>query len=142
MSAKKGNRQLAMDSLKAVAKKVRNGVYFVKRGAIVWGEFAFDKHARAISIQMDERDFMKATNRAECALEFAAAIPGTDEIPEIDDGLMEEFADDAEAILKACLADSDSVGNFILGFAPGKMAEFHDVDIRVQGLIVKFTIDF
>lgn len=138
----KSNQTLALESLKAIATKARNGSYFVKRGAIVWEEFPFEKFKRAISIQVDERDFMRPTNKAECALEFAAAIPGTDQHPGIDDGLMDEFLEDAEAIFRAWRQAMDSIGTFVLGFTPGKITEFHDVDYRVQGMTAKFTAEF
>lgn len=141
MTIQKSNLRLAMESLIGISRKARNGAYFVKRGAIVWEEFQFDRHPRAISIQVDERDFLRQTCRADCAIEFAAAIPGTAEIPEIDDGLMDEFTEDVEAIVRAWRAAADSVGSFVIGFTPGKITEFHDVDYRVQGVTAKFSID-
>lgn len=147
MSVKKSNFRLVMEALKAIAKKGAAGAYFVKRGAIVWEEFPFPKYPRAVSIQVDRRDFMKAENRADCAIEVAALIPGSDEVPEIDDGLMDEFTDLAEFIIGTLKRDlnpdnSDSIGAFAFGVFVGDITEFHDVDFRVQGITAKFSIAY
>lgn len=138
--SQKSNRRLAFDELKAIAKKSRNGSYFVKRGPIEWTSFEWGTLKRAISIQIDERDFMRSTNKLECALEFAAPVP-EDADPGIDDGILDEFDEDLEAIMKAWIAAIDAIGNFVLGFTPGKISEFHDMDFRVQGMTAKFTIE-
>ncbi len=142
MSTPKSNRRLAFDKLKELCRQARNGSYFAKRGVIVWVFFPWENYKRAISIQIDESDFMRSTNRADCAIEIAAKIPGEDELPEIDDALMDEFHEDLESILRAWLRASDEVGNFVAGFVPGKITEFHDIEERVQGITAKFTVEF
>lgn len=138
--SKPSNRRLALQKLKEIAKKARNGRYLVKRGAMAWMEFPFAKYKYALSIQVDSRDWLAEQISADCALEFAAAIPGSEDLPEIDDELMDEFGDDADAIILEWLRWADDLGNVVAGFSAGKVTEFHDTDIRVQGLTAKFTI--
>lgn len=137
-----------MAELKRLAGVARNGRYFVKRGAINWAAFDFEKHGPAIAVMMDDTTLLRPDgnefNRANLALEVFAPMPdGSD--PGIDDGLLDELLEDAESIIcdvnKATTSDGQPLAfDIVTGSASAK--ESSDVDQRVQGVVCQFTIRY
>lgn len=141
--SQKSARRVALEAFKAAAKKVRNGAYFVKRGPINWAVFPFPKHPRAIAITIDTQDFLphNGIHNAEVAIEMAAAMPGDDEEPGIDDGLMDDLTEDAEEIVRQLLTKQDALGDAVALKVVGRsIDEFHDSELRVQGVIVHLSV--
>jgi len=134
-----------METFKTLAKEVRSGAYFAKRGAIVWAEFPWDQCGkdRAISIQVDEGSLLRNdTQMLPCAvtMEMAAPMPDPAEIAEIDSDLEDEMIEDARWILSTILARTDDGGDPVV-FKVDRDApfvEFHDASLKVQGLVVYF----
>lgn len=143
MSATPSGRRIFLDALKVACKKVRNGKYFVKRGVIPWAGFPFDRYERAISIQMDESDINKEALEAKGVLDFGTVMHDDPQLPSIDDGLMDEFFDDAVAIYEAvAAANPDGAGQPFRYLHFGKVAEQSDTDLKFQGILVPFTVGY
>jgi hypothetical protein len=138
-------RAVAMEKIRDLASKVRNGSYFVKRGPIDWAAFPFSDYPRAIAIMIDSATFVKMSgqNEAQVALEMFLAVPESSARPQIDDGLMDELIADAESIVLELMRAKDSADFpvvFRLSQETASFVEAHDMDMGVQGIIVNFTI--
>lgn len=142
-------RRLLLETLKASAKKVRNGRYFVKRGAINWTAFDFDKHRFAISIQMDDFGFIRVNGIKEATISmevFARMREQKEvEIPEIDDAITDEMVEDVERIIAELRQAADPQGDAValrIDANSANIIEAHDVALRVQGVVTTFTVNF
>lgn len=139
----KSPRHVLLETIKTAAKKVRNGAYFVKRGPIDFIAFPFAKYPRAIAVSVDSQTFLPPNGLydAELSLTFAAEIPENPEDPGIDDGLMDQFTDDAEVIAHSLPSSVDIQGDAVALKVVGRsVEEFHDLDMRVQGVIVHLNV--
>lgn len=140
-------RKVALDTVKALAKKVRSGAYFVKRGAINWTTWDFEKHPRAISIQLDRVTLFKVNgmNDGVITLEMFSRMSSKEVPPEIDDGVMDELLEDAEAIFLGLMSAEDKQGDSVvtkLEQDSTEVVESHDTSLRVQGIVVTVPVTF
>lgn len=138
-------RKVTMDRLRALCEEVRGGVYFVKRGPIDWSSHNYDENQRAISILLDDHSFLKDINDASISLEFGGQMLRPDERPDMDDGLLDEMIDDAEWIIRSLIGSTNSQGDNIILQAKikdARIVEFHDAQLRVQGIVAFFEVNF
>lgn len=138
-------RRVVMDTLRRLCEEVRGGVYFVKRGPIDWATFPFDSHPRAISILADDLSLFKELNEASLTLEIAAQIRTQGEDPGLDDGLMDEFIDDAEWVVRSLIGKDNASGDAVVlktDLEDSRAIEFHDPQLKVQGIIVNFDVSY
>jgi len=143
MSTAISGRRLFLNALKDACQKVRGGKYFVKRGVIPWAGFPFESFSRAISIQLDTSDINKEALEGSGVLDFGTSLPGDDRYPSIDDGVMDEFYEDAVAIYEAVAASNpDGAGQPFRYLHFGKVAEQSDTDLKFQGILVPFTVGY
>ena len=141
-------RKVALDKVKELAKKVRSGGYFVKRGAINWTTWDFSKHPRAISIQLDRVSLFKVNgmNEGTITLEMFARMSSPKEVlPEIEDEVMDELLEDAEEIFLGLMSAEDKQGDSVvtkLEQDSTEVVESHDTSLRVQGIVVTVPVAF
>lgn len=140
-------RRNALKKLKELWKGARNGVYFVKRGAVNWGTFDFDAKPRAVAILVDRGSFLRINgiNYADVAFEICAQMRATPGEPEIDDELLDELIDDAERVIYDLQESKDKEDNPVVlkvSKDTAEYEEFHDVEKKIQGIIVKVSIEF
>lgn len=143
-------RRVFCERWKEIAVQLRNGSYFVKRGAINWTTFPFDTYERAIAIMLDDGQLLR-TQRSHgmkptrCSMEIFCRLPSDQEVPEIDDGLMDELLDDAESVVRDLLRSKDSSGDpvvFRIDENTARFVEAHDVQVKVQGVVVMFNLEY
>jgi len=146
----KSARRVMCDRWKELAKEMRNGTYFVKRGAINWTTFSFEDHGAGIALMVDDGELLrtqrnKGMKPARCSMEITHRLPGEQESPEIDDGLMDELLDDAEwlitELMKSRTAGDDPVV-FRIDENSVRFVEFHDIEVKVQGIVVTFNLEY
>jgi len=140
-------RKVALDKTKEIAKVVRSGAYFVKRGAINWTTWGWDKYPRAISIQLDDTTLFQINgiNEGTLTLEMFARMKTSKEVPEIEDAIMDELLQDAEEILVGLMDAKDSSGNAVilkLDENTARAVESHDTTLRVQGIVVTVSVSY
>lgn len=141
----KSPRRNLTDSLRRHAEAVRGGRYFVKRGQINWMEFDFTIAERAFAIMVDETTlFRDADNDATITLELATRIPNPDEHPDLDDGVLDEFLDDAVYVIRSMSQDVDPEGDFVgdAMLRTVRALEFYDPEFRLQGITVSFQVKY
>jgi len=134
-----------MDTFLELAKSVRSGAYFAKRGAIIWVAHPWEASGkdRAISIQVDEGSLLPnemGMRQTAVTMEIAAPMPHPEEIAAIDSALEDEMITDAVWILEAILRRQDDQGDPVV-FKVDRDApfvEWHDAELKVQGLVVYF----
>lgn len=119
---------------------------FVHRGPINWPAFDFAQFPRAVAILVDDCRLFRSRGwiQATVSIEMLAALP-TQSGSAIDDGLMDEFYEDAINVLNKLAASVDESGNPIIGrlhFDTGVAIETHDATKGVQGLVVSIGVDF
>lgn len=140
-------RKVVADTLKVLCKRQRGRRYFVKRGVIEWATFDFGAHPRAIGIMFDEIEILRESGMydAQVTLEMGVALPSAQEPVEVDDGLLDELIEDAEEILKALQQAANGSTEpviFKLATQTARVREWHDVDLRVQGVVASVTIGY
>ena len=127
-----------MDSVRDLWSTVRGGTYYTRRGPIWWAGFPFDAYPRACSIQVSEEAPFAQINTAQIVFEVAASLrPETVETLGIDDGLLDEFKDDAAWVAIEWSKKLNSLGDSLLIHADlnrARVVEFYDADLRVQGI--------
>lgn len=138
-------RKVLMDTLRILADESRSGAYFVKRGAIDWATFAFASHPRAIALMADHMGLLQVDGMrpVSVGIEMAARMPETTDPPEIDDGLMDEMIEDVEEIVYGLQSQKDDRGDtvaFRVDPRESSIREFHDVSLRVQGIVAQFNV--
>ena len=139
-----------MDSMKAKARTVRNGRYFVKRGAIDWTSHDFASKPFALSLQIDDGSLLRTASvrgmkSARISMEMFAPLPKAQDVPEIDDGLLDELIDDAEAIVLDLVMARDSSDDpivFRVDETGARFVEAHDISLLVQGIVVTFNVQY
>lgn len=139
VSSKSPLRNMA-EYLREQWRAVRGGTYFVKRGPILWADFDFEAQPRAVAILIDDHTFLRDINDANVAFELGARMPSGRE-PEVDDGLLEELTDDAKWVIRQLVKGTDSVGDAVvlrLEHQSARIREWHDPDMKVQGVICTF----
>jgi hypothetical protein len=142
-------RRTVLETLRDAARIIRNSVYFAKRGAINWTVHNFEKHPRAIAVMQDDAqlfgDQKSGMKFANMSLEMFARMPERLEVPEIDDVLMDEMIDDAYELLRGLITARDVNDDpvvFKLDQASARVIESHDVDLKVQGIVVSFSVTY
>lgn len=149
MVAKSARRQMC-DRWRELAEQVRNGLYFVKRGAINWTTFPFKDEQGGIALMIDDGQLLRTQRErgmkpARCSMEMFRSLPDLNAIPAIDDGLMDELLDDAEEILtelmKSRTASNDPIV-FRIDANSVRFVEAHDTEIKVQGIVVTFNLEY
>lgn len=134
-----------MDRLRELCVEVRGGVHFVKRGPIDWAVFNFDAHDRAIAVLLDDHSFLGDINDASISFEIAGRMIQPEKSPDLDDGLLDEMIDDAEWIIRSLIDSDDSKGDPVIlkaNLLDARIVEFHDVQLRVQGIIAFIEVSF
>lgn len=146
MSTEKSPRRVVGETLLELAKSVRNRMYHARRGAVNWASFDFAAHPRGIAIVFDECGLFPSRQsmfELKCTLEMFVKFDGEDSLDSLDDALMDEIHEDARWIIEQLVAQLSSEGDAVAIGVPtvGITAiETHDADLRVQGLIVPFTV--
>ena len=144
----KTTRREMVDRWRELAEQIRNGIYFVKRGAINWTTFPFVDRTGGIALMIDDGTLFRNTmgmKDARCSMEMFRAMPEDEEEPQVDDGLMDELLDDAETILLDLLKSTDSNGDpilFKIDRDTVRFVEAHDTSIKVQGIVVTFNLTY
>lgn len=146
----KSSRRVMLDRWKELAKEMRNGSYFVKRGAINWTTFPFGDEGAGIALMVDDGSLLRTQRNlgmkpARCSMEIFHRLPDEQESPEIDDGLMDQILDDAEwliiELMKSRTAANDPVV-FRIDENSVRFVEAHDIEIKVQGVVVTFNLEY
>ena len=138
---------------------VRNGVYsFVKRGPVNWSAFPFDRHPRAVSINVDESDLYSRAQEAGtqtmilsmeimAQMETAGGKDGSPWDAEFDDGLLDQMFTDTKKVVNAVL-DTRSPLDPSMPVAirrherSDRSVEAQNVNWGVQGLIITLRLDY
>lgn len=147
----KSPRRVMAERWKELAGKARNSSYFVKRGAINWTTFDFETHGGAIALMIDDGSLFRVQSTrgmkpCRCSMEMFHRLPDPlMESPEIDDGLMDELLDDAEWIINELASSRDSSGDPVVFRIDRKSVTFveaHDIEVKVQGIVVSFNMEY
>ena len=128
--------------LKTKLSEVRNSAYFVRRGPIDWNAHDWKAKPRAVAVIIDDCTFLRQINEASVSFEVFAAIPKDGD--NIDDTLTDELFNDAALVLNSLVTEKDSNGDSIATLLPkSELAiECYDMDLKIQGLIITFTIKY
>lgn len=129
--------------MRALAEELRGRAYYVRRGAINWATFEFQKRERAVSIMVDEATMLRAMNSLKVTLEFACAIP--EQVDAMNDDMMDQFMVDFEAFADKLVKSVDDKGDAVvhsLDLNTVIAVEFSDFDLQVQGLSVSFQLSY
>lgn len=142
------NRKDTIDTIKKYAKSIRGGWYSVKRGVINWATHDWDRHPNNIAIMIDDhripveskgrRPFRSGVLTLEI---FSRIVPSTEEM-EIDDGELDTMIDDAEFILFSTLQERLENDSVVMRMGDIRVIESHDVNLKVQGIIVQTNVEF
>lgn len=138
-------RVAMLTKLLDLCRKARNGEYYVKRGAVNWTTFPFDKRPRAISVQVDDFSILRQTgmNEGKLSLEMASRMAEETTDPQIDDTEIDRLISDAEGILYGLMKAVDKAGDSVLlrlDRESVNVVEFHDTSRMVQGIVVSFFV--
>ena len=138
-----------METWKESALAVRNGRYFVKRGAINWTTHDYETHPHNIALMMDDFPLYAqkpiGAQPGNASMEFCGRFEDENEFKEIEEALLDEYVEDAEKIIDALLNAQYASGDpvvFRVNRETARVVEFHDMSIRVQGIVVNFTVHF
>ena len=139
-------RTIFMTRLKEVALRVAGGKYFVKRGYINWATWNFDAHPQAMSLMLDEHQFMASQADAVISIECFTRIKSGD-APEIDDVVLDGIVQDLAAILDQMEEERDRQDPaypvaFAIKRGSAKAVEAHDAEMRIQGVTATFEASF
>jgi hypothetical protein len=130
-------------AMKTLAEELRGRVYYVRRGAINWATFDFQKKALAIAIMVDEASMLRSMNTLKVTFEFACAIP--EHVDAVDDSVMDQFMVDFDTVADKLVKSVDDRGDAIvhsLDLNNVIAVEFSDFDLQVQGLSVSFQLSY
>lgn len=121
---------------------------FVKRGGINWLTLDWDKHPRALAIMIDDSSLwpgVQGFRDGNLSFEYFARMPSQEGNPEIDDDLQDELVEDVLWIASQILRETNRNGQPLVTRVSrdaARIIEAHDVDLKVQGVIVTLNINF
>lgn len=123
-------------------RQVRNGRYWVRRGAVNWAAFDFSKNPFAVAVMIDEATFMRPINDATVTFEVFTRIPEQGGDPLLDDEEIEKLVDDAVEVI--LLGSAFDQGPF--RYEPlensARVVECSDSSLGVQGVVISFDVKF
>jgi len=138
------DRQLVVDRLRSFWSKLRNGRYYVRRGAINWAAFDFGKHRFAVAILVDDCTlFGRPFNTMTLAFEVFTVLPTSPE--DMDDKVLDEFFEDVRDAVRDLQIAKNSQGDALVtkyDASAENAIESHDADKGVQGLVASVRFDF
>lgn len=143
----KSRRNLVLTWIVERLRTLRKKKYFVKRGAISWPTFDFDSHPYAAAVMVDDSTLfaVNGMNTANFSIEFATRMEAPGEEPSIDDDTLDLLFEDVEGVLGEIEGAKDSNGDVLLlefRRTTVQVVEFHDASLRVQGVVVTFTVGY
>ena len=132
-----------IDTMREACEGLRGRSYYVRRGAINWTSFPFDKNPKAIAIMVDEATLLRQMNDLRVTLEFACSLP--EDPAMVSDALLDEFMEDFQRFSEILVKAMDSNGDAVIHSLDqsGVIAvEFSDSSLQVQGLSVSFRVSY
>lgn len=145
MTDRMSARRVVMDTLRQLWGDVRGGTYHVKRGPIYWPAWEFKNKPLAVAILADEIAPFKQMIPADLSFEIGAAMPEVESEIMIDDGILDEIVDDVEWVFRQLAQARDSKGDNVVlkaDFDGSTVQEWHDPELRVQGVVARLSVDF
>lgn len=121
---------------------------FVKRGAVNWNTFNWESYSRGLAIMMDDSSLwpgVQGFREGNLTFEYFAKMPDQEGTPEIDDDLQDELIEDVLYIASQIVNETNRSGQPIVTRTDRKAAriiEAHDVDLKVQGVVVTINLNF
>lgn len=140
-------RKTMLDTIIALAKKVRSGAYWVHRGPVNWATFDYGNRPRGIAVRFEDGQFLAphAMNEATLGIDLFTAWDDDPGNPDVDDGLIDELIDDATEIVEALGRATDAQGDavvFRIARTTARVMEVSDADLGVLGVIVQFNVTY
>lgn len=142
-------RTIFMRALREVAQQLSGGKYFVKRGYINWATWNFDGYPRALSIMLDEHQFLTTDGTTEATVSFECfmRVDTSPEVMEIDDASLEEIITYLASILdqleqERMREDPAYPVAFSIKRNSARAVEAHDAEMRIQGVTATFEVKF
>ncbi len=142
--------EVFLDRASSLARQVRNGRYHVRRGAVNWAAWPFERYRSAWSILCDSTTLLGDSDEAGfnvAAISFEIFAKGDTDKDDfgIDDNLMGEFRADARLVLRHLLEQTLPNGDPVVTKLERNSAsatEALDSERGLQGLIVSFVIGY
>jgi hypothetical protein len=122
----------------------------VRRGAVNWAEFDFNRYSAGISILTPEFTLLGVQlNSITVTLELIQSIPEGERLYRETDGLNDEeiegLVEDARIILLGLKAAKDESGNaIVLRIVDNRIEgqEMSNLDFSIQGVMITFTVEY
>lgn len=129
-------------TLKAKYEEIKNKAYFVRRGPIDWTSHDWETRPRAVAIIIDDCTFLQQVNSATVSFEVFSKIPK--DTDDISDTLTDELFSDAAEVLNYLITTKDDNNDNVATLMPkSELAiECYDMDLKIQGLIITFTLKY
>lgn len=129
---------------------LREGLWFVKRGAINWTVWNFEKHPWAVSVMFDDMSLFPHVRNAfrDGTITFEAFVRSAgsfEDVFEFDDELQEQIIDDMSVVIQRLLDERGSDGRPLLmnvDRSSARVIEAHDLNKKVQGIVLTFNATF
>ena len=150
MSAVTSQRTRVLAQIIDLCKQAGGGRYFVRRGAVNWAEFDFNRYSAGISILTPEFTLLGVQlNSITVTLELIQSIPEGERLYRETDGLNDEeiegLVEDARIILLVLKAAKDESGNaIVLRIVDNRIEgqEMSNLDFSIQGVMITFTVEY
>lgn len=150
MSSVSSQRTRVLAKIIDLCKEAGGGRYFVRRGAVNWAEFDFNRHPAGISILTPEFTLLGAqVNSITVTLEIVQQIPDGERLYRETDGLNDEeiegLVEDARIIVLGLKSAKDESGDAtVLRIVDNRIEgqEMSNLDFSIQGVMVTFTVEY
>lgn len=150
MSAVSSQRTRVLAKIIDLCKEAGGSRYFVRRGAVNWAEFDFNRYSAGISILTPEFTLLGVQlNSITVTLELIQSIPEGERLYRETDGLNDEeiegLVEDARIILLGLKAAKDESGNaIVLRIVDNRIEgqEMSNLDFSIQGVMITFTVEY
>ena len=135
-----------LETLRVAIQAARGGRYHVKRGYVDWTAHDYRVHPFPVSIMVDV-ETQGTIGDTEALLSVVAACSIPEPAPvEIDDERVQDLIDDVRAAFAALeqstVAGADGPVVFRLDWKGARLTEWHDVDLRLQGILLQVQVSY
>lgn len=132
-----------MTELLRILRKLDKG-YYVRRGSIVWSTFTWPKD-RVVAVRAAENfpaDDVTGLRTTTLEVTVVTRIPQAED--EVDDAILEELEQDVILALQALrqAKAKDGKTGLIMNVTDQGSVELSDLEFRVQGYYVTFTVEY
>lgn len=134
-------RSVWLGELLELLRKVGNGKYYVRRGAISWSGFTWPK-SFAVAVRAAENFPAEVTQLKTTTLEISVMTQIPEKNQEVDDDVLETLEEDIVLVMQALRRVKKGKDNVVANVSYQGSVEVSDLEFGVQGFYITFIVEY